>query len=220
MDGEGTAPGVAGDLERDYAASGFGRELGFGAAPAVLVVDVARAYLEPSSPLYAGVEDTVASIARVVGVARDAGHPVLHTQVRYARGGADGGLFRRKIPSLAVFEEGSPLAEPVREVAPRPGEVVVVKQYASAFFGTSLASTLRALQVDTVVVTGLTTSGCVRATAVDALQHGFAPVVVRDAVGDRDPRPHEANLLDLRAKYADVVSEADAVSALRSIPPR
>jgi maleamate amidohydrolase len=202
------------DLAAEYAEHGFGAPLGVGARPALLVVDVAMAYLDPASPLYAGVEDVVAVIARVLAAARSAGHPVVHTQVRYQKGGVDGGLFWRKIPALAVFEAGSPLAEPPAALAPLPGEVVVVKQYASAFFGTSLASTLHALRVDTVVITGLTTSGCVRASAVDALQHGFAPLVVRDAVGDRDPRPHEANLLDLQAKYADVITGAAAIAAL------
>ena len=184
-------------------------------APApVVAVDIAMAYLDRSSPLYAGVEDAVASAARVIGAAREAGVPVLHTRVRYQPGGADGGVFRRKVPSLWVFDEGCPLGEPAPSVAPAPGEIVVVKQYASGFFGTSLASSLRSMGVDTVVVVGLTTSGCVRATTLDAMQHGFVPIVVRDAVGDRDPRPHEANLLDLQAKYADVVSEAQAVEGL------
>ena len=174
------------------------------------------AYLDPASPLYAGVEDAVASAARVLTAAREVGVPVLHTRVQFARGGADGGLFWRKLPALRVFEAGSPLAEPDPAVAPLSGEVVVTKQYASGFFGTSLASTLRSTGIDTVVIVGLTTSGCVRATALDALQHGFVPVVVADAVGDRDPRPHEANLLDLQAKYADVVSEAEALAALRA----
>jgi maleamate amidohydrolase len=206
------------DLPAEYAAHGFSGRLGFGRRPAVLVVDVAMAYLDPASPLHAGVGEAVASAARVVGASRRAGHPVLHTRVSYQPGGLDGGLFRRKIPSLQVFDEGSPLAEPDPSVAPLPGEVVVRKQYASGFFGTSLASTLRALEIDTVVIVGLTTSGCVR--AVDALQHGFVPVVVRDAVGDRDPRPHEANLLDLQAKYADVVSESEALAALTTLEPR
>jgi maleamate amidohydrolase len=211
--GASPAP-AAHDLEADYAAHGFAARLGFGSRPALLVVDVAMAYLDPASPLYAGVEDAVASAARVLAAARTAGVPVVHTVVRYTPGGLDGGVFRRKIPALSVFDAGSPLGEPHPSVAPVPGEVVVVKQYASAFFGTSLASTLRAAGVDTVVIVGLTTSGCVRASAVDAMQHGFVPVVVRDAVGDRDPRPHEANLLDLRAKYADVLSEAEVVRAL------
>jgi maleamate amidohydrolase len=203
-----------GDLGAEYVAHGFGAGLGFGTAPAVVAVDIAMAYLDRDSPLYAGVEDAVASAARVLAAARAAGVPVVHTRVRYQPGGLDGGLFRRKIPALRVFDEGSPLGEPAPAVAPEPGEVVVLKQYASGFFGTSLASTLRALGVDTTVIVGLTTSGCVRATALDAMQHGFVPIVVRDAVGDRDPRPHEANLLDLQAKYADVVGEADVLAAL------
>jgi maleamate amidohydrolase len=210
----GGATGGDADLGADYAAHGFGGRLGFGARPAVVAVDIALAYLDESSPLYAGVEDAVASAARVIDAARTAGVPVLHTRVRYQPGGADGGVFRRKVPSLWVFDEGCPLGEPHPSVAPRDGEIVVTKQYASGFFGTSLASSLRALGIDTAVVVGLTTSGCVRATALDAMQHGFVPVVVRDAVGDRDPRPHEANLLDLQAKYADVVTEPEALAAL------
>jgi nicotinamidase-related amidase len=202
------------DLDAEYAAHGFSGRLGFGRAPAVVAVDIAMAYLDEDSPLYAGVEDAVAAAARVIAAARAAGVPVLHTRVRYQKGGADGGVFRRKVPSLWVFDEGCPLGEPAPSVAPAPGEVVVVKQYASGFFGTSLASTLRSSGVDTVIVVGLTTSGCVRATALDAMQHGFVPVVVRDAVGDRDSRPHEANLLDLQAKYADVVTEAETLAAL------
>jgi maleamate amidohydrolase len=202
------------DLNAEYAAHGFSGRLGFGAAPAVVAVDIAMAYLDQESPLYAGVEDAVESAARVIGAARAAGVPVLHTRVRYQPGGADGGVFRRKVPSLWVFDEGCPLGEPAPSVAPEPGEVVVVKQYASGFFGTSLASTLRSSGIDTVIVVGLTTSGCVRATALDAMQHGFVPIVVRDAVGDRDLRPHEANLLDLQAKYADVVTEAETLAAL------
>ncbi|HEX6254888.1 MAG TPA: isochorismatase family protein [Euzebyales bacterium] len=178
-------------------------------------MDIIRAYLDPSSPLYAGVEDAVASAARVVDAARDTSVPVIFTRVEFIRGGTDGGMFYRKVPALAVLDAGSPLADFPNAPRPRDGEVVVTKQYASAFFGTSLASTLTALGIDTVVIVGLSTSGCVRASAVDAIQHGFAPVVVRDAVGDRDARPHEANLFDLDAKYADVMSEAEVIARLR-----
>jgi maleamate amidohydrolase len=188
--------------------------MGFGARPVVLVIDVAMAYLDQASPLYAGVEEAVDTAARVVRAARAASHPVVFTQVRYAPGGADGGLFRRKVPALQVFDRGSPLAEPPPQLAPEAGDLVVVKQYPSAFFGTSLASTLHSWGVDTCVIVGLTTSGCVRATALDALQHGFVPVVVADACGDRDPGPHHANLLDLQAKYADVVDSAEAIADL------
>lgn len=202
------------DLDDDYARAGFGRRLGFGAHPVVLVVDLVKAYLDPASPLYAAVENVVTNVARVVEAARAAGVPVVFTRVAYGPGSADGGLFVRKLPALRAFERGGAAGEIVDEVAPHRSELVVEKQYASAFFGTSLAPTLTSLGADTVVVTGLTTSGCVRATAVDATQHGFVPVVVRQAVGDRDVRPHEANLFDLQAKYADVVDVDDVLGHL------
>jgi maleamate amidohydrolase len=206
------------DLADDYEQAGFGGRLGFGQRPAVLVVDICRAYLDEDSPLYAGVEDEVASAGRVVDAARAADVPVVFTRVLYQPGGADGGLFYRKVAALACFDEGNPLGEFLDHPRPLDGEVVVTKQYASAFFGTSLAATLTSLGIDTVVIVGLSTSGCVRASALDALQHGFVPVVVADAVGDRDPRPHDAALFDLDAKYADVVSEADVVDRLKGSP--
>jgi maleamate amidohydrolase len=205
------------DLATDYASHGFRRNFGFGTRPAVLVVDVVRAYLDPGSPLYAGVEQAVASAALVVQAARAAGVPVLFTTVRYAPGGSDSGVWWRKIPALRVLEEGSELGDFPESLRPSGHELVFVKQFASAFFGTSLAATLTRLGIDTLLVTGLTTSGCVRASVIDAMQHGFVPVVVRDAVGDRDPRPHEANLFDMESKYADVVSEAEAVQYLRGV---
>lgn len=205
---------VADDLGADYARAGFSGRLGFGERPAVLVVDILRAYLDEASPLYAGVEDAVSSAARVVAAARAASVPVIFTRVEFAPGGADGGVFYRKVPALRALDAGSPLADFPDDPRPRANEVVVTKQYASAFFATSLASTLTAMGVDTVVIVGLSTSGCVRATAVDAVQHGFIPIVVRDAVGDRDDRPHQANLFDLDAKYADVVSEHDVLGEL------
>ena len=139
---------------------------------------------------------------------------MLFTQVRHAPGGADAGWFAVKVPGLSVFEEGSPHGAFPPAPAPTGGEVVVAKQYASAFFGTSLAATLTAARVDTVVVTGFSTSGCVRASALDALQHGFRPIVVREACGDRDEATHEQNLFDLDAKYADVLGEAEVVAHL------
>jgi maleamate amidohydrolase len=196
------------DLDQNYAQAGFARPLPWGRRPAFVIVDFCLAYLEPRSPFYAKAEAARDSAVRLLAAARSAGVPVLHTTVRYQPGGIDGGVFYRKIDALRVFEVGSPLAEPPPELAPRAGEIVIVKQYASGFFGTSLASTLTSLGVDTLVITGVSASGCVRATAVDACQHGFLPFVCRDAVADRDPRPHEANLFDLQAKYAEVVSEA------------
>ncbi len=203
------------ELNADYAGAGFGGTLEWGRSPAVLVVDICRAYLDPASPLYAGVEDAVASAGRLVAAARLVGAPVLFTRVEYEPGGADGGQFFRKVPALACFERGNPLGDFLDDPAPVAGEVVVTKQYASAFFGTSLASTLVSMGIDTVLICGLSTSGCVRASALDALQHGFVPVVVADACGDRHPDPHRANLFDLAQKYATVLGETEAIDRLQ-----
>lgn len=202
---------MAESLEENYARGGFGGALGFGVQPALLIVDFVRAYLVEGSPLYAAVEEARAACERLLAACRRAGVPVVHTNVAYQPGGRDGGLFIRKVPALHCFERGAArpeLAAFAAGLEPLSGETVVTKQYASAFFGTSLASTLTAMRVDTVLIAGVSTSGCVRATAVDCCQHGFAPFVVREAVGDRAPEPHEASLFDLQAKYAEVVGMA------------
>ena len=177
-------------------------------------MDVCAAYLADESPLRAPVEEAVRATAVLVDHARTQGFPVLFSRVSYRPGSDEGGLFRRKVPTLAVFEQGNPLAEFLADPAPRPGETVVVKQYASAFHGTALAANLTAAGIDTLLIAGLTTSGCVRATATDALQHGFRPLVVSEACGDRDPRLHAANLYDLGAKYADVLDLDRALRVL------
>lgn len=197
---------MADRLEDDYRQAGFGRALQPGRRAALLVVDFVRAYLDPDCPLYAGVEDTLAHCRELLAGARDAGIPIVHTNVAFTPGGIDGGVFYRKVGALRCLERGSLHGEFADGLEPADGEPVVTKQYASAFFGTSLASTLTSLGVDTVFIAGLTTSGCIRATTVDAVQHGFLPFVVREAVGDRDPAPHEANLFDLQAKYAEVIA--------------
>jgi maleamate amidohydrolase len=202
------------DLTADYAAAGFGGRLPFGTRPALLIVDVCNAYLDPNSPLYAGVESALASNIHLVDAARLAGVPVVFTRVLYSADGADGGLFYRKVPALKAYLPGNPLGDFPAGFGPRADEVVVTKQYASAFFGTTLASTLTAMRTDCLLITGFSTSGCVRATALDALQHGFAPFVVREACGDRAEGPHESNLFDLQAKYAEVVSEAEALKLI------
>ncbi|MGW0594043.1 isochorismatase family protein [Streptosporangium sp. NPDC002607] len=197
----------------------YGRSLPFGERPALILIDLMRAYFEPGAELYMGSRDCLDSAARVLAAARSAGAPVIHTRVAFGPDGVDGGLFFRKVAPLRhLVDGGGPLGELMPEVAPGPGETVIVKQYASAFFGTVLASTLNALRVDTLVIAGVSTSGCVRATAVDGIQHGFVPVVVRQAVGDRDPRPHEANLFDIQAKYGEVWDEA-AVLERFGLPP-
>ncbi|WP_404480559.1 isochorismatase family protein [Novosphingobium sp. BL-52-GroH] len=205
------------DLDADYSAAGFGGKLAFGKRAALLIVDVVMAYLDPASPLYAGVEDALASNVRLAAAAREAGVPVIFTNVVYEPGGIDGGMFFRKVPALRAFERGSPQGAFAPSLQPLPGEMVLTKQYPSAFFGTSLASTLHAAGFDTLLITGFSTSGCVRATALDALCHGFAPFVVREACGDRDVRPQEQNLFDMGAKMAEVVGEAEAIDLMVGI---
>ena len=141
--------------------------------------------------------------------------PVIYTKVLYHPTLLDGGLFVQKIKALQALVDGEPLAEIYDPVAPEPGDLVLVKNYASAFFGTSLDATLTALGIDTLILTGCSTSGCVRATAVDGLQHGYRVVVPRDCVGDRHPDPHEANLFDINAKYGDVLPLAEVSRLMR-----
>jgi maleamate amidohydrolase len=133
----------------------------------------------------------------------------------YQKGGGDGGVFYRKVPALEVFVSGNPLGGWPEGLEPADGELVISKQYPSAFFGTSLAATLEAKGIDTLIITGLTTSGCVRATCVDAMSYGFIPIVVADACGDRHAAPHEANLFDMNAKYADVVDEHTVIEHVK-----
>jgi len=204
------------DREQNYQRSGFGHSTGFGKRPALLMIDFVKAYLVESSPLYAGVEAVRNRCVHLLAICREAGIPVFHTHVSYRPGSPDGGVFRRKLPLLEVFEVGSPLAEFAEGLEPADGESIITKQYASAFFGTPLASSMSMLGIDSVLIAGVTTSGCVRASALDALQHGFISIVVKDAVGDRHAAPHQANLFDLQAKYSDLVTVAAVEKFLKA----
>jgi nicotinamidase-related amidase len=188
-------------------ADGFGGTVPFGHVPAVISIDLVRSYFDPDSPFFLPPSSCLDASARVIGYAREHDVPVIHTRVVLGPEAMDSGVFVKKIPALRMYIGENSMNEIMPEVAPRDDELVIVKQYASAFFGTSLSSTLRALGVDTVIMIGVSTSGCIRASAVDALQNGFVSVVVRDAVGDRGPEPHNANLYDLQAKYSEVVDE-------------
>ena len=201
----------AGNLDSDYASAGFGGRIAPGKKAALIIVDVVMAYLDPKSPLYAGVEAALESNVRLVDAARKAGVPVIYTNVEYEPGGLSGGMFFKKVPALKAFVKGSPEGAFPPSLQPADDELIVTKQYPSAFFATHLASTLRAAGIDTVFITGFSTSGCVRASALDALCNGFAPFVIREACGDRDVRPHEQNLFDMQAKMAEVVSESEAI---------
>lgn len=197
----------------DWYRQGFGGRVGYGVSPAVVVVDVTLGFTRPDSPLGASAESVVHAIQRLLAAARAQHLPIVFTTVAYS---ADdrlrAAMFLRKVPALGILDPASAWVQIDPRVAPRPEEPVLTKLYASAFFGTPLLSLLVAKQVDTVIVTGLTTSGCVRATVVDTLQHGFRPIIPREAVGDRNPVAHETSLRDIDAKYGDVV-ELDEVLA-------
>jgi len=197
------------DAKSNYAGVFEGR-IGFGERPALLIIDMVEAYFDPRSPLYARVEDTLAAAIDLRAAARAAGVPVIHTNVVYHPSMRDGGRFARKVGALANFVRGNAMGAWARGLEPAEDELVVSKQYASAFFGTSLASTLTAAGHDSVVIAGVSTSGCIRASCVDACQHGFIPLVVEEAVGDRHEDVHRANLFDMNAKYGDVVTLAEA----------
>lgn len=191
--------------------------IGFGRRPALISIDFMKAYTTDGADLYApGVVAALPPAARALAAARDAGLPVIHTNIRYQPGRfLDGGVWVKKAPVMKAMVDGNPLAEFCEQVLPLDDELVITKQYASAFFGTSLAATLTALGVDTLVLVGCSTSGCIRASAVDGLQHGFRVMVLRDAVGDRHPAPHEANLFDINGKYGDVIDTADFLDHLK-----
>ncbi len=197
---------------------GFHGRAGFGQRPALLVIDVNVGFTDPASPLVCDLEDVVAAIRRLLDEFRRAELPVVYTTVSYDEGDkVAAAAFIDKIPALLTLEAGSRWVEIDPRIAPLPNEPVLNKLFASAFYGTPLSSLLASAGCDSVVVTGASTSGCVRATAVDAIQHGYRPAVPREAVGDRNPAAHEANLYDIDTKYGDVVGIDDVIAHLEEI---
>ena len=197
---------------------GFGGRGGFGKRPALVVVDMTLGFTDPESPLACDLEEPVANIAKLLEAAREARIPVIFTTVAYREPDkVTAAAFIDKVPALLTLEAGSRWAEIDPRIAPLETEPVLNKLFASAFYGTGLPSALAAASVDTLIVTGASTSGCVRATAVDALQYGYRPVVPREAVGDRNPDAHEANLYDIDAKYGDVLPVGDVLAALKNV---
>jgi maleamate amidohydrolase len=199
----------------------FDGKVGFGRNPAVVVIDFTLAYTTLGSPFFAeGVVRAVADTVPLLQAARAAGIPVIHTKVMYHPSGADGGWFVRKVPALRKLVPGEPLAEIDPKVAPLAEEVVITKQYPSPFFGTPLAPMLATLGVDTLILAGCSTSGCVRAGALDGVQHGYRVIVPRECVGDRHDGPHDANLFDINAKYGDVVGREEVIQYLANLAKR
>jgi maleamate amidohydrolase len=199
-----------------YAKQGFGNQAGMGQAPALLIVDFVNGFADPAVFGGGNIGPAIAATVPMLAFCRERGIPVAHTRVVYAADGTDSGMFARKAPGLLRLTEEDPLSHIVPELTPVVGELVVRKLGASAFFETQLASWLRFKRVDTLLIAGCTTSGCVRASVVDSLQHNFRTVVLTDCVGDRAQGPHEANLFDMGQKYADLMDNAAVMAAIRA----
>ncbi|WP_409490973.1 isochorismatase family protein [Amycolatopsis sp. cmx-11-12] len=206
-------------LDSVYDRAGFGASVPRGSRPALVVVDLTRGFTEPGFPSGADLTAEVTATAALVAEARRRNVPVIYTAISYTPAEADGDAIAwlRKAPGMRALREGSEAVDLDPRIDQREGDHLVLKKGASAFHGTALAALLTSLGTDTVVVCGATTSGCVRATAVDAVQSGFNTLVVREACGDRARAPHDAALFDLQAKYADVIGLDDALAYL-SVP--
>lgn len=202
------------DSEEFFRQRGFGQEIGFGRRPAIVVVDLIYAFTDPEAPLGSDLDTVMSATVKVLDAARQAQTPIFYTTVQYDDEFRDAGIWYRKQAGITTLRAGTRGVELDSRLGRREGEPLIPKKYASSFFGTDFSSRLTSMSVDTLIITGCTTSGCVRATAVDAVQLGFRPMVVREAVGDRSPRAHEQSLFDLHQKYADVVSLAATTAYL------
>ena len=208
------------EARRIYAKAGLGESVTMGSRPAVLVVDFSSGFTDPECPLGSDLTAEVEATRRVLEAARARGLPVIFTTIGYEPSLKDGGLWLQKVPTLGELQVGGRWVAIDPRLEPREDETVVLKKGASAFFGTNLASILISQGVDSVILCGATTSGCIRATAIDLLQYGWPTLVPRECVGDRAQAPHDANLFDIQAKYADVVPLEEALGYLESVPGR
>jgi maleamate amidohydrolase len=205
------------DARALYAKKGLGSRVGWGARSAVIVVDVTNGFTDPDSPVGADLTEVIAETNRVLAVARGSGVPVIFTSIAYEDPDVEGGHWVRKIPALRVLRKGTPAVDVDVRLNRKPSEPLIYKCYTSSFFGTHLQALLQHLGVDTVVLCGTSTSGCIRATACDAVQLGFRCIVPESAVGDRAEAPHRANLFDIDSKYADVMSVPEVLKELQRI---
>ncbi|MHA6797051.1 isochorismatase family protein [Pseudonocardia bannensis] len=204
------------EVREHYAVRGLGGRLRPGARPAVVVVDLIRGFTDPACPPGSDLDAVVAATRQVLDVARAADVPVFFTSIAFTPAELDTTLWLTKMPAMRVLVPGSDWVEVDERLALRADEAVITKRAASGFNGTDLAGRLAAAGADSLVLCGATTSGCIRATAIDACALGLPTFVPRECVGDRAAGPHEANLLDIDAKYADVVELADALALLRA----
>ena len=204
--------------EEFFRRRGFGVKIGFGERPALIVIDMLKGFTDSAMPLGANLDKEIEAQKPLLEVAHEHDIPVIFSTVIYEdRDFKDAGLWAIKMKGSLTLKAGSPAVEVDPRLDMRPSDSLLVKKYASCFFGTDLVSRLMNQRVDTLIITGCTTSGCVRATAVDAVQNGFRPMVVREAVGDRSAAAHEQSLFDLNAKYADVVGLDETLQYLTTV---
>jgi maleamate amidohydrolase len=197
---------------------GFGGRGGFGRRPALVVIDMTLGFTDPESPLACDLEGPISEIQKLLRAARRSEIPIVFTTVAYRESDKlTAAAFIDKVPALLTLHAGTRWVEVDPRIAPQEMEPVLNKLFASGFFGTGLSSLLIAAGIDTLIITGASTSGCVRATAVDALQYGFRPVVPREAVGDRNPDAHKASLYDIDAKYGDVIPVQETLDYLEEV---
>ena len=201
----------------EYQRKGLAARSGYGVKPALLIVDFINGFTDPATPLGGDFSNELAVTGELLAAFRRGRLPIVFTTIAYESNLRDAGMWIKKIPSLEILLKGSRMVDVDDRIVPENGEYVIEKKLASAFFGTDLDPYLKGHGVDTIVMTGCTTSGCIRASAIDSMQFGFHTVVVRDGVGDRATGPHEANLLDIDAKYGDVVPGREVIDYLRSI---
>lgn len=204
------------DLD-SYQRQGFGADMALPPPYALLIIDLVEGFADPEIFGGGNIPQAIAQTEHLLDHARQQGWPVAHSRIVFADDGADANVFSLKVPSMLSLTEHAPRSAIVPQLAPRVGELVVRKTLPSAFFGTDLAPWLTFHGVRTVLVTGAVTSGCVRASVLDALNCGFRPLVVSDCVGDRALAPHEANLFDMAQKYAVVKPMTEALALLRGV---
>jgi len=202
-----------------YRRQQFGQKMGFGTAPALLVIDFVNGFHDPDILGGGNIAEAVVATVPLLALFRTRGLPVIFTRIVYAEDGSDASLWCEKVPRLRGLTENARASQVVETLAPRPGELVIRKTQASAFFGTHLGACLTFRGIDTLVVAGCTTSGCVRASVIDAMSMNYRTVVATDCVGDRAAAPHEANLFDMGQKYSDLLTADEIMSLLDAMGP-
>jgi maleamate amidohydrolase len=204
--------------EEFFRQRGFGIKIGFGERPALIVIDMLKGFTDPSMPLGAKLDDQIAAQKPLLDLAHARAIPCIFSTVMYEEADIkDAGIWALKQKGARTLTAGSEAVKVDSRLDMRPGDILLVKKYASCFFGTDLVPRLNTRRIDTLIITGCTTSGCVRATAVDAVQNGYRPMVVREAVGDRSAGAHDQSLFDLNAKYADVVSLDETLQYFKTV---